>query len=98
MIRFHSVDIILGRLSLSELLPGSARFNMDMEYTHVHRDDPVDVGVVIGRDNDMLRRDSAELIAFDPVAFAVSAVISAVEPWVFPYVVLVPSAVSATAT
>lgn len=87
MIRFHSVDIIL-----SELLPGSAWFNMDMEYTHVHRDDPVDVGVVIGRDNDMLRRDSAELFAFDPVALAVSAVINAIDLW------SEPSAVSATAT
>ena len=87
MTRFHSVDIIL-----SELLPGSARFNMDMEYTHVHRDDPVDVGVVIGRDNDMLRRDSAELLAFDPVALAVSAVISAIDSWIE------PSAVSSTAT
>lgn len=93
MIRFHSVEIILGWLSLSELLPGSARFNMDMEYTHVHRDDPVDVGVVIGRDNDMLRRGLADLIAFDPVALIITrAVMVSVEPWVF------PSAVSATAT
>lgn len=82
----------LGRLGLLELLPGSARFNMDMEYTHVHRDDPVDVGVVIGRDNDMSRRDLAELFAFDPVALAVSAVINAIDLW------SEPSAVSATAT
>lgn len=92
MIWFHSVGIILRRLGLSELLPGSARFNMDMEYTHVHRIIPVDVGVVIGRDNDMLRRDSAELFAFDPVALAVSAVINAIDLW------SEPSAVSATAT
>lgn len=84
--------MFLERLSLSELQPGSARFNMDMEYIHVHRDDPVDVDVVIGRDNDMLRRDSAELFAFDPVALAVSAVISAIDLW------SEPSAVSATAT